>query len=103
MNILTCAKKRGKDYEKGYADGVTAGIKIAIKVNMLQFIQFLGDKRGWRRESIFAAMQWTHKHAEMILEDYTTLKEVEEAVKEEYGIIYKDGTFYLLEEGDKNE
>lgn len=98
MKVLACQKKRTQDFENGYKEGVEEGIKVAIKVNLFEVIQFLGDKRGWKRESIFDALQWMHKHAEMILENYTTMKEVEEAVKDEYGIVYKDGTFYMLEE-----
>ena len=77
-----------------------AGIRTAVKVNLYQVIQYLGDKRGWKRESIMKALLWMHKHAEMLLDDYTTMPEVEQAVLEEYGIRYNDGNFELLEEGE---
>lgn len=101
MNVLGCIKKRGKDYQQGFDAGVKEGIKVAIKVNLFQVIQFLGDKRGWKRERIMDALLWIHKHAEMLLEDYTTFPEVEEAVLEEYGIKYDNGSFILLEEKEK--
>mgnify|MGYP006896834360 CR=1 FL=1 len=41
-----------------------------------QIIQYLGDKRGWCRESIFRALLWLHKHAECLLEDLTTFDEL---------------------------
>lgn len=100
MNVLTCQKKRNDDYRKGYDEGVKNGIQIAIKVNLYQVIQYLGDKRGWKRERIMEALLWMHKHAEMLLEDYTTFPEVEQAVLEEYGIKYEEGSFILLEEGE---
>ena len=77
-----------------------AGIRTAVKVNLYQVIKYLGDKRGWKRESIMKALLWMHKHAEMLLDDYTTMPEVEQAVLEEYGIRYNDGNFELLEEGE---
>lgn len=96
MNVLACRKKRNQDYMHGYDEGLKVGIRTAVKVNLFQVIQFLGDKRGWKRERIFEAILWMHKHADMLLEDYTSMPEVEEAVKEEYGIIYDDGNFILL-------
>ena len=100
MNVLACRKKRNDDYMKGYDDGVKNGIKTAVKVNLYQVIQYLGDKRGWKRERIMEALKWLHKHAEMLLEDYTTMPEVEQAVLEEYGIKFVDGNFVMMEEGD---
>ena len=96
MNVLACRKKRNQDYMQGYDEGLKVGIRTAVKVNLFQVIQFLGDKRGWKRERIMEALLWMHKHADMLLEDYTSMPEVEEAVKDEYGIIYEDGNFILL-------
>jgi len=104
MNILACQKKRSQDYAKGHDDGVKDGIRVAIKVIMFGIVQYLGDKRGWKRERIFEALQWLQKYANMQVENYTTFKEVVEAVKDEYGITENDGIFYLLtDEGMKNE
>lgn len=100
MNVLACRKKRNQDYMSGYDEGVKIGIKTAVKVNMFQMIQYLGDKRGWKRERIVEAILWIHKHAEMLLEDYTSMPEVEQAVLEEYGIKFADGNFILLEDGE---
>ena len=100
MNVLSCQKKRMEEYQKGYEEGLKKGVKEAVKVNLYQVIQYLGDKRGWKREQIFKALLWLHKHAEMILEDYTTFDEVVEAVAEEYGIVYieENENFALLAE-----
>lgn len=98
MNILACQKKRSQDYAKGHDDGVKDGIRVAIKVIMFGVVQYLGDKRGWKRERIFEALQWLQKYAEMQVEEYTTFKEVIASVKEEYGIVENDGVFYMLTE-----
>ena len=98
MNILSCQKKRNQDYSKGYDDGVKNGIRVAIKVIMFGVVQYLGVKRGWKRERIFEALQWLQKYAEMQVEEYTTFKEVIASVKEEYGIVENDGVFYMLTE-----
>lgn len=98
MNILACQKKRSQDYAKGHDDGVKDGIRVAIKVIMFGVVQYLGDKRGWKRERIFEALQWLQKYAEMQVEEYTTFHEVVDAVETEYGIIEKDGIFYMLQE-----
>lgn len=98
MNVLGCPKKRGKDYEQGYDKGFKTGVKVSIKIMMFGVIQFLGDKRGWKRERIFEALQWLHKYAEMQIEEYTSFKEVVEAVREEYGIVEEDGIYYELSE-----
>ena len=103
MNVLTRYKNRSKDFENGYKHGFEEGVKAAVKINLFQVIQYLGDKRGWKRERIFEALLWLYKHAEMILEDYTTFDEVVEAVKEEYGIIYDNGSFILLDEKEWKE
>ncbi len=83
-------------YDAGFNAGREDGIKVAIKVNLFQIIQYLGDKRGWKRERIAEGLKWLVKHADMMLEDYTTFKEVVDAVREEYGIIYQDGQFIML-------
>ena len=96
MNVLGCPKKRKEDYDQGYEKGFETGVSFAIKVILFQVIQYLGDKRGWKPERIFEALMWLHKHAEMMLENYTTFNEVVEAVREEYGIVYEDGKFILI-------
>lgn len=100
MNIMQCRKKRGQDYKSGFEDGVRQGVKESIKYILMAVVQYLGDKRGWKREQIFRAILWLQKHAVMILEDYTTFPEVVEAVKEEYGILYEDNNFIFLSEDE---
>lgn len=100
MNVMQSRKRIARQQERGYEQGFQVGVNAAVKVNMFAVIQYLGDKRGWKRERIFDALQWLHKHAEMILEELTTFDEVVEAVKEEYGIIEEDGVFYLLSDAE---
>ena len=103
MNILQSMRKRNEQQQKGYQEGFAAGVAIAIKVNLFAIIQFLGDKRGWKRESIFDCLLWLHKHAEMILEDYLTFDSVREQVEDEYGIVEDNGIFSLLPEKEWQE
>jgi len=102
MDAWKAKKKYVKEIQDAYDEGMKAGrdegIAVAIKVNLFQIIQFLGDKRGWKRESIADALRWLVKHADMMLEDYTTFKEVVDAVRDEYGIVYRDGQFIMLTE-----
>ena len=103
MNVLKTYKNRRKDYEDGFNAGVEQGIRESIKYILMAVIQYLGDKRGWKRERIFSAIMWLQKHAVMILEDYTTFDEVIEAVKDEYGILYEDNNFVFLPDEEWNE
>lgn len=98
MNVMSVQKKRSKDFEAGYKKGREVGIHQATIVNVFQFIQYLGDKRGWKRERIFDAILWIHKTAECVVEDLTTFPEIMEAVKEEYGIVLDGDKFCLLSE-----
>lgn len=98
MNVLGCVKKRTRDYEKGFEDGRIEGVKQAVKFLLYGVVQYLGDKRGWTRESIFKAIMWLNKYAIMISEEYTTFPETMDAVREEYGIAFVDGNFVYLED-----
>lgn len=104
MDAYKSWKKRTGDYRAAYNDGHDAGFKegvnIAIKVNMFQFAQFLGDKRGWNRYSIFRALRWMEKHADMMLTDYMSFDGVMNQVKEDYGIVWKDNQFFLLTDAE---
>ena len=61
-----------------------------VKFMLIAFALYLGDKRGWTRDSIYRAIKWIEKYAVMINEDYTTYKEAEEALLEDYGITITD-------------
>ena len=98
MNVLTSYKNRKKDYQSGFDAGVEQGVRESIHYILMAVIQYLGDKRGWKRERIFDAILWLNKHAVMLIEEYTTFPEVADAVKDEYGIVYDDGRFILLPE-----
>lgn len=97
MKVLALDKKRSKDYKAGYEYGFKRGVFAAVKVNYYGVIQYLGDKRGWRRESIFEALRWCRKHLEMMQDkDITSLEEVEASIKEEYGIVWNGSDFELV-------
>ena len=96
MNIMSTYKHRKQDYKQGFDAGVEQGVRESIHYILMAVIQYLGDKRGWKRERIFEAIKWLQKHAVMLLEEYTTFPEVVEAVKNEYGILYEDNNFILL-------
>ena len=97
MNVLSVQKQRRKDYVDGYAAGRKDGCRQCVEFMIYSMIQYLGDKRGWKPERIMEAVAWIAKHAAMIDEELTTYTEVQEAVKEEYGIILKDGSFCLMD------
>lgn len=65
-------------------------IKQAVHYMLVAFIQFLGDKRGWKPESICKAMQYCVSHAESIVGGWTTLEEAEEDIADRYGIRFTD-------------
>ena len=96
MNVMTTYKHRKQDYKKGFDDGVKEGVRCSIQDILFAVIQYLGDKRGWKRERIMEAIKWLNKHAAMLIEDYLTFPDVVEQVRDEYGILYKDGAFYML-------
>ena len=89
MNVLNCKKKTDK--QRAYDEGYNQGLRDATEYMLYSYIQFLGDERGWKTESILKGIKRIHRKATMILEDYTTYEEVKEAVKEEYGIVIEDG------------
>lgn len=104
MDSFKAWKKRQAEYKVAYNegkdDGFKEGVNIAIKVNLYQFAQYLGDKRGWNRYSIFRALRWMEKHANMMLENYMSFDGVMNQVKEDYGIVWHDGQFFLLTDAE---
>lgn len=73
-------------------------INNTVEYMMLAFIQYLGDKRGWKTKTICEAIKYCINHAESIAEGYTTLKEAKEDVWERYGIQFtEDGRIYAEE------
>lgn len=71
-----------------------------LHFNVIQFIQFLGDKRGWKQESLIQMCKYIISHAESIEGEYTTFKEAEEDVWERYGIKW-DGDHIYVEDKPK--
>ena len=100
MTVMGALKKRGADYQRGHEDGVKDGVQTAVRLLLTQFGIYLGDKRGWKRERIFDAILWIHKHATMIIEGYTTFEEEAADLAADYGIVYEDGNFSLLTDAE---
>lgn len=93
MNVLNCIKKTEaeKAYEKGKAEGKQEGVNNAVQFMLYAFVQYFGDERGWKTESVLKGIRRIHRKATMILEGYTSYQEIKDAVKEEYGIVIEDG------------
>lgn len=89
MNVLNCKKKTDK--QRAYDEGYNQGLRDATEYMLYSYIQFFGDERGWKTESILNGIKRIHRKATMILEDYTTYEEVKDAVKDEYGIVIENG------------
>lgn len=75
----------------------TQAINVAVEYMMLAFVQFLGDKRGWKQKSLCDAIKYCFNHVDAITGGYTTLEEAREDVWETYGIKFENGTFYVEE------
>lgn len=103
MNVLGPIKKRSKEYHAGFEAGRKMGVQQATIVLIMFFVQFLGDKRGWKRERIFDAIIRIQSNAESVSGEWTTFPEVVDAVRKDYGIIYQDGKFCLLSEREWKE
>ena len=65
-------------------------INNTVEYMIIAFVQFLGDKRGWKQKSICDALKYCIKHAEAIADGYTTLQEAREDIWENYGIRVND-------------
>lgn len=72
-------------------------INNAVEYMIIAFVQFLGDKRGWKQKSICDALKQCINHAEAIVEGYTTFEEAKEDVWNTYGIKFEDGRIYAEE------
>ncbi len=66
---------------------------------LILFIQYLGDKRGFKQQSLIQMCKFVISNAESIEGEYTTLKEAEEDVWERYGIKW-DGDHIYVDERD---
>ena len=82
---MKCAYERNKERKiKSEATSRT------VEYMLLAFIQFLGDKRGWKQDSIASAVKYCIEHAEAIEQGYTTIAEAREDVWETYGFKFTD-------------
>lgn len=73
-------------------------INNTVEYMIIAFVQFLGDKRGWKQKSICEALKYCINHAEAIADGYTTLKEAREDIWESYGIKFTDDGRIMAEE-----
>lgn len=90
---MKCAVNRKKDKKIK-----SEAINNAVEYMLIAFVQFLGDKRGWKQKSIIEALKYCFNHAEAIVEGYTTLQEAREDVWGTYGIrLTKDGRIEVEE------
>ena len=87
---MNCLAKRKKE-EKIKSEAINNAVEYMI----LAFVQYLGDKRGWKQNSLCEAIKYCFSHAEAIAEKYTTLEEAREDVWETYGIKFENGSFYV--------
>ena len=72
-------------------------INNTVEYMLIAFIQFLGDKRGWKPKTICEALKYCISHAESIADGYTTLHEAREDIWENYGIKFENGRIYVEE------
>lgn len=72
-------------------------INNAVEYMIIAFVQFLGDKRGWKQKSICEALKYCVNHAESIVDEYTTLEEARQDVWDTYGIKFENGRIYAEE------
>ena len=72
-------------------------INNAVEYMIIAFVQFLGDKRGWKQKTICEALKYCVSHAEAIVGEYTTLEEARQDVWDTYGIKFENGRIYAEE------
>lgn len=72
-------------------------INQTVEYMIIAFVQYLGDKRGWKQKSICEAIKYCINHAEAIAQGYTTLQEARDDIWETYGIKFDEGRVYAEE------
>lgn len=92
---MNCLNKMRRQSEHDFAIR-KAATDETVHYMIICFIQYLGDKRGFKTDSLIQMCKYIMSHAESIIGGYTTLAEAEEDVKERYGIVYKDGNIYKV-------
>lgn len=89
---MKCAVKLNKDNRLKQETA-----RQSVKFMLIAIGMYLGDKRGWKTESIVQAIKGIVKISESINENYTTYKEMEQALCEDYGIVIdKNGNIYNM-------
>ena len=75
----------------------------SVRFMLIAMAIYLGDKREWRPDSICRAIKGINAIAESITGDYTTYKETEQALLEDYGIIIDENcSVYRVNENKYN-
>lgn len=70
----------------------------AVEFMMLSFVQYLGDKRGWKQKTICEAIKYCINHAENIAAGNITIQAVKENVWEKYGFQFTEDGRIEVEE-----
>ena len=73
-----------------------------VRFMLIAIAIYLGDKREWRPESICKAIKGISAIAESITGEYTTYKETEQALYEDYGIVVDENCNVFLDR-EKNK
>ena len=74
----------------------------SVRFLLIAMAIYLGDKREWRPDSICRAIKGINAVAESITGNYTTYKETEQALLEDYGIVIDENcSVYRVAENNK--
>lgn len=65
----------------------TESTRQTVRFMLIAMAIYLGDKREWRPDSICRAIKGIYNIAESITGNYTTYKETEQALLDDYGIV----------------
>lgn len=95
---MTCLFKSKKE-EKVRQEATRQSVRFML----IAMAIYLGDKREWRPDSICRAIKGINNVAESITGEYTTYKETEEALLEDYGIVIDENcNVYRVKENKYN-
>ena len=95
MNCLFKSKKE----EKIRQDATQKSVRFML----IAMAIYLGDKREWRPDSICRAIKGINNIAESITGNYTTYKETEQALLDDYGIVIDENcSVYRVKENKYN-
>lgn len=73
----------------------------SVRFMLIAMAIYLGDKREWRPDSICRAIKGINNIAESITGNYTTYKETEQALLDDYGIVIDENCSVYRVEANK--